>query len=107
MTGFGALTGFDVRADTEGVLWVSGEIDMSVSERFEAAAAESLDGQREFVIDLSGVSFLDSTGIRAILSTAKRTDKGVCLREPRPSVRKVIELTGIIGRNGIRIEDAR
>ena len=99
------MNDFDARADAEGVLWISGEIDMAVSKRFEAAAAETLDGQREFVIDLSRASFLDSTGIRAILHTAQSTDKGVCLRNPAPNVRKVLEVTGIVGRHGIRVSD--
>ena len=99
------MNDFDARGDADGVLWISGEIDMAVSNRFEVAAAETLDGQREFVIDLSGASFLDSTGIRAILNTARNTDKGVCLRNPTPNVRKVLDITGIVGRHGIRISD--
>jgi hypothetical protein len=43
--------------------------------------------------------------VRTILETARRTDRGVVLRRPRPNVRKVIDITGIVGRYGIRVED--
>jgi anti-anti-sigma factor len=99
------VDGFGTRIDDEGVLWLSGELDLGVVDAFANAAENALDGQREFVIDLRELAFLDSTGIRAIVQLASRTERGVRLRQARPNVRKIIDLTGIAGRHGIRVED--
>jgi anti-anti-sigma factor len=74
------VDGFGTRIDDDGVLWVRGELDLGVVDAFATAAEVALDGQREFVVDLSELAFLDSTGIRAIVQLATRTDRGICLR---------------------------
>ena len=77
----------------------------STCDAFRAATQAGVGGQREVVFDLSELAFIDSTGIRAILEFAiAAPDKAVVLQSPRPSVRKVIQLTGVEGRAGIRIE---
>jgi anti-sigma B factor antagonist len=50
------------------------------------------------VLDLSGLSFIDSAGLAALLSAAKGTGRGggqLLLSGPAPAVRKVMALTGI------------
>jgi anti-anti-sigma factor len=95
---------FEARIDRDGVVWLSGELDLASADRFSEVASTALDGQREFVVDLSGLSFLDSTGIRAMLALAARTDRGVVLRDPPPNVRRILEITAVGGHSGIRIE---
>jgi anti-anti-sigma factor len=96
---------FAVRADPEGVLWLSGEFDLAALDVFRAVVGSVLDAQRELVIDLSELTFLDSTGIRAILVVADQVGGGVVIRRPTPPVRRVLDLVGLDGRRGIRIED--
>ena len=95
---------FEVKTDADCVLWLSGELDMAVAAEFAATAASVLDGQRELVLDLTQLDFLDSSGIRAIVDTAMRTDRGVLLRGPKPNVRRAIDITGIVGQRGIVLE---
>jgi anti-anti-sigma factor len=95
---------FEVRVDRDCVVWLSGELDMATAADFAATAIAALDGQRELVVDMSALRFLDSTGIQAIIATARRTDRGVVLRNPRPNVRRVIDLTGVTAQDGIRVE---
>jgi anti-sigma B factor antagonist len=96
---------FAVRADLEGVLWLAGEFDLAAIDAFQAAVDAVLDAQRELVLDLSELTFLDSTGIRAFLVVAGQVRGGVILRRPTQTVRRVLDLVGIDGHLGIRIEE--
>jgi stage II sporulation protein AA (anti-sigma F factor antagonist) len=99
------MDGFEVRVDRDCVVWLSGELDMAAVGEFTVTAVGALDGQRELVLDMSALRFLDSTGIQAIVETARRTDRGVVLRHPRPNVRRVIDLTDVATHDGIRVEE--
>jgi anti-anti-sigma factor len=64
------------RADADGipVVTVAGEIDMSNAGRFRDAlglAAAAVDGG-SFVLDLTGVEYLDSAGVHALFAHASR-----------------------------------
>jgi anti-anti-sigma factor len=64
------------RADADGipVVTVAGEIDMSNADRFRDAlglAAAAVDGG-SFVVDLTGVEYLDSAGVHALFAHASR-----------------------------------
>ena len=65
-------------ADGVPVVTVAGEIDMSNADRFRdalglaaAAAAAAADGG-SFVVDLTGVEYLDSAGVHALFAHASR-----------------------------------
>jgi anti-sigma B factor antagonist len=64
------------RADADGILvvTVAGEIDMSNAGQFRDAlglAAAAVDGG-SFVVDLTGVEYLDSAGVHALFAHASR-----------------------------------
>lgn len=92
--------GFDLRVDRHGstaILRVSGEFDMVGAERVDACVDElartSLDA---VVIDLRGVTFLDSTGLRSLIrARAKGTDAEWSLKLVRGAepVHRVLTLT--------------
>ena len=46
------------------------------------------------MFDLAGLRFMDSAGIAVLLGATKRVER-VSLREPSPTVRRVVELTGL------------
>ncbi len=88
-------------ADAWRVVRVTGEIDIQSSpildEHLKKAQAE---GAWSIVVDLSGVSFLDSTGLSVLVAALKRGQDGdgaggVRLTSPRPNVRRVLEVTGL------------
>jgi len=79
------MSGFAVRADSAGILWLTGEFDIAAIDEFQATVDAVLDAQREVVLDLSELTFLDSTGIRAFLIVAGKVGGGVVLRKPTTS----------------------
>jgi anti-anti-sigma factor len=95
---------FEVRADAEGVLWLSGELDLEQESVLFQFAAQHLDGQRSVVLDCSRLGFIDSSGLRAILMFASTLPEHVVIRNPSRNVRKVFDIAGIDERAGVRIE---
>jgi anti-sigma B factor antagonist len=78
---------------------LTGEIDISTSSRVrEALMAISHSGEISVVVDMANVTFMDSTGLAALVGPLKRfrsMNGGVALRSPNKSVLKVLELTGL------------
>jgi anti-anti-sigma factor len=95
---------FDIWVGADGVLWLSGEFDLAAVDTFMRVACDSIDGQHEVVLDLSNVRFLDSAGMRALTTFSNVCKGGLVLRSPSNKISRVIDLVGIDGRNGIRVE---
>jgi anti-anti-sigma factor len=79
---------------------VAGEIDFanasSLQTRISAACEER--GARALILDLRGVEFMDSSGLRAILHLQRELadgDGGLVLLGPTPQVRGILTLTGL------------
>jgi anti-anti-sigma factor len=105
MTGndMSALPPFDI--DPDGVVYMSGELDMANADSIEQTLASNLNGQQR-VLDLGQLTFLDSSGIRAILHVAQSSDEALILRNLRPNVRKILAVAGVDESLGVRIEPA-
>ena len=72
---------FEVRIEGDALVVVSGELDMATSPEL-TSAVESLasTASKRVVVDLSGVTFLDSTGVSALcLAKAKLDVEGAVL----------------------------
>lgn len=79
---------------------VSGDVDLSAAPAVADAIEEALavDGAKWTEVDLSGVAFLDSSGITLLLRGRRRADEcGVGFRVvgARGIVRQVLEMTGV------------
>lgn len=88
-------------APREGVtVALAGEIDLVTAPQFEAALREQL-AAGPVRLDLRGLSFIDSTGIRVLDAILRdvRAHGWALLVEPtmQPAVRQVIALTGMTG----------
>ena len=87
------------RADDIITLELHGELDMASTERFEQSATEIIEAQRDHVvIDLRGLSFIDSSGVRGVLrvqALLPETTRLELIPGP-PPVQRVFELTGLI-----------
>jgi len=70
---------------------VRGECDLLSAARIEAWLT-SFEGQR-VEVDLSGVTFFDSSALRAFLS-AQRKKANIRIVEPSAAVLKVLDITG-------------
>jgi anti-anti-sigma factor len=98
-----------VRAPGCVTLRVTGEIDMSTAALVREAAIHALRHQPALDIDLSGVTFMDSSGLHMLLATRRRAEvQGGHLRllDPAPRVMRVLEMTGVDGMFEIKIDDS-
>ena len=96
-----------VRVDRESRTFVlTGELDMSNSDELDAALAEAdwLDGETVHV-DLSGLTFIDSCGLRSLLR-AHTKGRNVVIDSPTAQVRKVFEITGLSAEFGVELRGA-
>jgi anti-sigma B factor antagonist len=103
VSGAGAIAMAGLRAETARVggapaLAFHGEVDLATAgllrERIEETILES---EGALVLDLSGVEFLDSSGIAALLrarAVLGREDRSLILVCPEGPVRRVLALTG-------------
>ncbi len=80
------------------VLAVSGELDLIAAGKYADIAAAALRTNAErFVLDLSGLEFVDCGGARALAATAQAVPAGcpVIVRSVSPAARRVLELLGL------------
>ena len=82
------------------VLALAGEIDLYTAPRLQSELTSALSGNKsvQIVVDMSGVEFCDSTGMNVLLAAHRvATERGgeLTLAAPRPSVRKILEVTGL------------
>jgi anti-sigma B factor antagonist len=82
------------------VLVVTGSIDLLSRNRLLEAGHAALrrEGCHGLVLDLSGVQFVDSTGIGAFVELASEAeDQGSTfeVRDPSPRVARLLEVTGL------------
>lgn len=77
------------------VLAVTGEIDISTAAVFEDALQGAIKTSKQVVVDLSGVRFMDSTGLGVLMRAQKHQDGvGAFLRLAAPSDR-VVRILGV------------
>lgn len=88
--------------DARAVLELKGEIDMSNVPLLDKAIAELEKGELASIeIDLAGVSFIDSSGIRAFLKIGERSPDRtpkVTFGAPSKAVSRVLDIAGVADR---------
>ena len=77
-----------------------GELDESTSGQTRAALDKLIEGfnATKFVIDLSALNFMDSTGVGVLLGRYKKLkakDATILIASPTPAVDKILTLSGI------------
>jgi anti-sigma B factor antagonist len=83
--------------DGRPVVCAQGELDLATVPQLEAELSRLLD-ETETVLDLSEVSFIDSSGIAVLVAlskTARQKGWRLQLRSPSPPVARLIKLTGV------------
>lgn len=88
------------RIGTTYVIRLAGEVDELAAECFRAQVDEVIDAEsiRTVVVVMRDVSFIDSSGLGAILGRYRRLQaKGgtLCIAEPPASIRALLELSGV------------
>jgi anti-anti-sigma factor len=87
------------RQDETQLIELEGELDLASADALEQALDAALaDGERPVVVDMTALSFIDSTGIALLIATLSRPEAGPRLRfvpSREPAVIRVLALTGV------------
>lgn len=88
----------EVRIGRDGRAALSGELDILTVPRLEEALATSTDGGA-LILEVADLTFIDSTGLRAIVRLAGRREAlgPVILSRPTPHVLEVLQISGVMG----------
>lgn len=81
------------------VLELTGYIDLSTVAQMAEAIGRALTDAREIRLDLTGLTFLDSTGLREFVigyQHAEASGVGFRVVNPQGHVRQVLEVTGML-----------
>lgn len=87
---------------------LTGDVDLATASVVEDELRRAEQSENLVVLDLSDVSFMDSTGLRTVISADRRLrERGATLELVRvpPHVGRLFELGGVIGH--LRIADRR
>ena len=94
-----ALTLHVCPGDNSAVVWASGDVDTNVAEVFRDMMLRVMRRHSpSLLLDLSGVSFMDCAGLRALLLTQRRAEMrggSVCLIAESPAVHRIMDLLGV------------
>ena len=71
-----------------------GEVDLFTASQLSAALQGCSDTHRRLVCDLSEVTFMDSTGLRALIEARRRDPERFVLGATSHAVERLLELTG-------------
>ena len=97
-------TTFRAHAGSDGVWYLAGDLDVAAASLFESTVAARLDAREDVALDVADVTFLDSSGIRALLRLAGRVaPRSVVLVNPGAAVSAALDLVNLDGTR-IRIE---
>lgn len=79
---------------------VRGELDLSTCDQLVDRLEKALGAESHVVLDLKSCSFLDSTGIAAIIGARRRladlTGRGLCVVSAEGAVARVLEISGLL-----------
>lgn len=96
MTGMDSNQSMTVTIGPDGAIVVHGDIDIAGGPDLDAAILAH-EIEHPVVIDLGDVLFIDSSGLRSLLSASRRAlarDATVVLRTVGPEVMRLLQLTG-------------
>ena len=86
------------RNDTQLTVNIRGRPDTLTAPELEEKLEDALDGVEELILDLDGLEYISSAGLRVILSVIKQMDEQgeMKLRNVCDDVMDVFEVTGFI-----------
>jgi anti-sigma B factor antagonist len=84
--------------DSSTLLRFAGEIDIATAERLRSLLESAIDDQGKVLVDLSGVTFIDSFGLRVLVSIHGVVPPGsgaFDIVDASPQVRRTFTVTGL------------
>lgn len=85
--------------DSTAAVSPSGDLDVSTSPRLLACIDELLaEGRSQITLDLRAVTFIDSSGLGALVQAHKRAAPSgeLTVVKPRPHIHRAMEISGIL-----------
>jgi anti-sigma B factor antagonist len=98
----------DVSIERDGraaTIAISGELDLATISTAREAVEQALPGSDTIVLDLTGVGFIDSTGLGLIAFTAQQIGERLTVI-PSPVTRRLLDLTGMSDHLTLRMPGA-
>jgi anti-anti-sigma factor len=97
------------RSENHALVLLAGELDASTAgQLYEQLAELTREGVVHVALDLSGLEFMDSTGLSVVIAEHKRTNASggeLVLLSPQSQVRRLLEITGLMGILQIRPDE--
>lgn len=80
----------------DAIIEISGRIDTITAPELEKTIEEDLDGIKNLVLDIKGVEYISSAGLRVLLAAQKKISKSGTMKVTNvcSEVMEVFELTG-------------
>jgi anti-anti-sigma factor len=84
---------------------LEGELDLATSQHLLTAIREHPVDDDALTLDFSGITFMDSSGLRALLEAAKDRGNGklLVILDPSPQVRRVLDISLPDGAPGLQV----
>jgi anti-anti-sigma factor len=84
---------------------LEGELDLATSQDLLVAIRERPSSTEALTLDFSGVTFMDSSGLRALLEAARDREDGdmLVILAPTPQVRRVLDISLPDGAPGLQV----
>lgn len=96
----GSFSAIPIAVGSHPCVALHGELDLATAPDLEAVLGPLIQqGPLELVLDCSELSFIDSSGIAALISAQTRLEdqkRRLIIRSPRPTVLNVLKLTDLI-----------
>lgn len=89
---------FDLRIERDGRIVVGGEVDLSTAPELTSAIASVAEGALRVVIDLAGVTFIDSTGLGVLVNerlALEERNGAIVISAMSAVVQKALQVTGL------------
>jgi anti-anti-sigma factor len=97
-------TGFSISTSEHGgrvVVFIRGELDLATAPELENVVTDALDAGHDVVVDLRELEFMDSSGLRVLVSAHKRAQSGPRFQIVRPPaggpIAKILAIAGVEG----------
>ena len=88
----------DPGSGDERIIRLRGELDIGSAPDLERVLLRSRPAQQRVVLDLSGLEFMDSTGLRVLVRARAAAEEGrwqIYLRDVPPTIRRLFDMTGV------------
>lgn len=99
------MTQFEIRKVASGRFCLSGELDMASAKSLHEALEPVVRGDAHIVLDLEELTFIDSSGIRALLDLSHRLNGAapLALVNVPDAVQRVLDIVGLESLPGIEV----